>query len=710
VDVAELVTNVLPSLSERIHLDVQTRNLPKTIRETPRLALEVRRNGDQLAVLPTLVYGDPPIARVDAGRLVPLGGPIPLRDAAAESQLVRKAQNELHVLPGRWLRLSGAEAIEFAERLENWGGALVGGGREAFHVAAPLQPQIRIEGSQLDISFQTNDATEPEAQVRSAQPEAVLRAWQDGASLVQLEGGGWAPLPADWLDRFGHRISDLLAARDEKGEIARCALPELADVCEDLGEPVPPALTELRNLLKSFEGTPTYELPPDLDATLRSYQTRGVDWLCMLRDAGLGALLADDMGLGKTLQALCALRGRTLVVAPTSVLYNWQRESARFRPGLRCGLFHGPRRTLDPENDVTVTSYAILRLDVDRLAAEDWDTVILDEAQAIKNPDSQVAKAAYRLPARFRMTLSGTPVENRLDELWSQFNFINRGLLGSRKDFESRVSKPVAAGDADAAARLRARIRPFVLRRLKHEVAPELPPRTDVVLRATLRRSERDAYDAVRASTVRAVVEQLNAGAGVMAALEALLRLRQAACHTALLPGQSAATSSKIELLLEWVDEAIAEDHKMLIFSQWTSLLDLVEPHLQAADFGFIRIDGSTRNRGDVVDRFQSADGPPILLASLKAGGIGLNLTAADHVFILDPWWNPFAEDQAADRAHRIGQDRPVSVYRLVAEDTVEERVLALQERKRAIANAALGDTGGSAALTREDLLALLEE
>jgi SNF2 family DNA or RNA helicase len=195
-----------------------------------------------------------------------------------------------------------------------------------------------------------------------------------------------------------------------------------------------------------------------------------------------------------------------------------------------------------------------------------------------------------------------------------------------------------------------------------------------------------------------------------MAALEALLRLRQAACHTALLPGQSAATSSKIELLLELVDEAIAEDHKMLIFSQWTSLLNLVEPHLQAAGFGFTRIDGSTRNRAEVVDRFQSADGPPILLASLKAGGIGLNLTAADHVFILDPWWNPFVEDQAADRAHRIGQDRPVSVYRLVSEDTVEERVLALQERKRIIADVALGDAGGAANLTRDDLLTLLED
>jgi SNF2 family DNA or RNA helicase len=229
------------------------------------------------------------------------------------------------------------------------------------------------------------------------------------------------------------------------------------------------------------------------------------------------------------------------------------------------------------------------------------------------------------------------------------------------------------------------------------------------VLRATLSQEERDTYDAVRAATVADVVQRLSARGGVLAALEALLRLRQAACHPGLLPGQTAPTSSKIELLMEVVDEAIAEGHKMLVFSQWTSLLDLVEPHFAAAGFGFTRIDGSTRDRGAVVDLFQSPDGPPILLASLKAGGLGLNLTAADHVFILDPWWNPFAEDQAADRTHRIGQQRPVSVYRLVAEDTVEERILTLQERKREIAEAALGGAHRAVSLTRDDLLALLD-
>jgi SNF2 family DNA or RNA helicase len=472
---------------------------------------------------------------------------------------------------------------------------------------------------------------------------------------------------------------------------------------------VPSELAELRARLEDFDGIAEAPLPEDLTATLRSYQRRGVDWLCALRGLGLGALLADDMGLGKTLQALCAARGRTLVVAPTSVLTNWAEEIARFRPGLRVARYHGPERRLDPAADVTLTTYAILRLDADALSATDWDALILDEAQAIKNPESQVARAAHALRAAFRVALSGTPVENRLDELWSQLQFTNPGLLGTRRDFEERSARPIASGDAEAAARLRERIAPFVLRRTKAEVAPELPPRTDIVLHATLSEAERAVYDAIRAASLREVVERLAAGAGVLQALEVLLRLRQAACHSALVPGQSADTSAKVELLLDALERSVADGHKALVFSQWTSLLDLIEPHLAGADIAFTRLDGSTRDRGSVVAHFQDAAGPPILLASLKAGGLGLNLTAADSVFILDPWWNPAAEDQAADRAHRIGQDKPVMVYRLVAEDTVEERILGLQAHKRSLAAAALGEAGRATAISREELLALLE-
>jgi SNF2 family DNA or RNA helicase len=392
-------------------------------------------------------------------------------------------------------------------------------------------------------------------------------------------------------------------------------------------------------------------------------------------------------------------------------LFNWLAETKKFRPDLRVATYHGPRRVLDPSAHVTLTSYPILRNDADQFSEEQWDTVILDESQTIKNPDSQVARAAYRLKANWRITLSGTPIENRLDELWSQLHFTNPGLLGGRADFQNRWAEPIVNGDSGAAARLRERIRPFVLRRMKREVAKELPSRTDSVMYVELDETERNTYDAIRAATQTEIVKLLEQGGGVMAALEALLRLRQAACHRGLLPSNAKTaieSSSKMERLLEAIEDAHAGGHRCLVFSQWTSLLDLIEPHLEKSGIGFVRLDGTTTDRAGVVNTFQADDGPPVMLLSLKAGGTGLNLTAADHVFLVDPWWNPAVEDQAADRAHRIGQDKPVMVYRMVARDTVEERILELQDRKRALADAALSEAGGATAITRDDLLALL--
>ncbi len=718
-DVAELVTETLPSLAKRIPLEIRTDRLPNVVAERPRIRIETKRAGDALEVFATLVYGDPPIARVDAGRLVPQGGPIPQRDETAERRLLQSLQSELELLPGRRIRLPAHEAVDFTCRLESFRGEVRGEDHRQFFLAPPIDVRVELREDAFDVVFESEPGAPPVAATpgatsgmpaaRSVDAEAVLRAWREGTSLVPLRGGGFAPLPLDWLERYGQRVADLLSARGDDGALPRCALPDLARLCEALEQPPPASFAALESLVHDFAGLPEAPLPSDLRATLRGYQRRGVDWLAFLREAGLGALLADDMGLGKTLQALCAARGRTLVVAPTSVVHNWVNEIRRFRPQLRHAVYHGPDRRLEADADVTLTTYAILRLDADVLARESWDTVVLDETQNIKNPDSQAARAAYRLDARFRLALSGTPVENRLEELWSQFHFLNPGLLGGRGDFRDRYAKPIAEGNDDALAHLRERIRPFVLRRRKREVASELPPRTDVVLRCELSESERQVYDAILAATRRQVVERLHAGGSVLAVLEALLRLRQASCHAGLVPGQEARSSSKIELLLDTIDEIVAEGHKALVFSQWTQLLDRVEPHLASADVRFARLDGATRDRGAVVQQFQDAAGPPILLISLKAGGTGLNLTAADHVFLLDPWWNPAVEDQAADRAHRIGQDRPVLVHRLVARDTVEERILELQERKRSLSEAALGAAGDGASLTRDDLMALLQ-
>jgi superfamily II DNA or RNA helicase len=717
VQVGEVVTKVLPELSRRMLVEVRSRRLPRVVRDLePRVVIELGQLGAGLSVFPTLVYGVPPCVRIDDGRMTYLGGPVPVRKEDAEKRLVHRLRDELNLVPGRRAQLDAADTAAFVPKLKRWRGALTGDAAAVVGSKLRLRPRLKLEGSdatatRFDLAFVVEgEDGGPGAAERTVDAGAVVRAWQEGLGLVPLDGGGWAPLPLDWLNKHGQRLADLLAAREADGRLAGHALPALGVLCDDLNHPPPPGLERLAPLLEGFERLPAAPLPADLTATLRPYQRRGVDWLAFLKRAALGGILADDMGLGKTVQALALMvRGeKALVVCPTSVLPNWQNELGRFRPGLRVSVYHGPNRRLDPDADVTLTTYAILRLDAERLAERRWNLALLDEAQAIKNPDSQVARAAYALGADVRLALTGTPLENRLDELWSLLHFTNRGLLGGRGDFDEHYARPIADGVTGPAEELRRKIKPFVLRRLKREVAPELPPRTEAVMRVALDERERGIYDAVRAATQADIVALLQQGGGVMKALEALLRLRQAACHPALLPGQEARTSSKVEGLVEALETAASEGHKALVFSQWTSLLDLIEPRLTAAGLGFCRLDGATRDRAEVVARFQGDDGPPVMLISLKAGGVGLNLTAADHVFLCDPWWNPAVEAQAADRAHRIGQDKPVFVYRLCAMDTVEERILALQDKKRALFDTALGDAAAATGLTRDDLLALL--
>ncbi len=712
-DVGELATKVLPEIEAKLKVVIQSTRMPRRgkTRMPPRIAFDLSHEKHTLSVVPMVVYGDPVCARIEGGKLVHVQGDVPERDEIGERRMVERLRDELFLVPGRRVDYDGQEANKFAAKLREFQTRLGLEPGAMLVRTAPVQAKIRVNGDTLSIEFEVpDDGAKGDAAPRrgKASAEAVLRAWQDGLSLVPLEGGGWAPLPSDWLEKFGDRVADLLAARDAEGRVSRVSIPALSALCDDLDQPRPPSFDKLAPLIHGFESLPEVELPKDLTATLRTYQKVGVDWLCFLRDAGLGAVLADDMGLGKTLQTLCAVHGRTLIVCPKSVLHNWEAEARRFRPGLSIAVYQGPRRELDKRANLTITTYAILRLDAERLAAETWDTVVLDEAQAIKNPDSQVSRAAYALKTNFPVALSGTPLENRLEELWSMFHFSHRGLLSGRSQFRDRYSLPIEQGNKKKLSELREKTKPFILRRLKREVAPELPPRTDMVLEIELDPSERDLYTAVRAATQRDLLEKLQKGGNVLQALEALLRLRQAACHPALVPGQHAETSSKVEALLESLEQVAAEGHKALVFSQWTSLLDLVEPHLEKAGLRSVRLDGRTRDRAAVVNEFQADDGPPVMLTSLKAGGTGLNLTAADHVFLLDPWWNPAAEDQAADRAHRIGQERPVLVYRLIAKDTVEEGILALQAKKRALADAALEGSGDAAGITREDLMALL--
>lgn len=728
----DVTTRILPDLSRRMAVEVRSRRLPRIVRGLPpRMILDMSQVGTSLSVLPKLVYGNPPCARIDDGRMVHLGGGVPLRDEPAERRLIEKLRGDLGLLPGRRCTYEGADTARFVDKVKRWRGDLTGDGARMLGARVHLEANLRLrelsrdrldDGSvpRIAMDFTFTVVGDSDADTRALGPgthtadaNAVLNAWQNGFSLVPLSDGGFAPLPAAWLNKHGEELARLLAARSADGQLATHALPVLATFCADLDQPPPAGLEKLAPLAETFERLPEARLPEDLRASLRPYQRVAVNWLSFLRAVGLGGVLADDMGLGKTIEAMSVfMTGKpTLVVAPTSVLPNWKAELARFRPGLRVNVYHGPARKLD-DADVVLTTYAILRLDNAELSARRFAMAVLDEAQAIKNPDSQVARAAFALNSDFRMAMTGTPVENRLDELWSLMHFANRGLLGGRRDFDDQIARPIADGVPAAAARLRQRIRPFVLRRRKAEVAPELPPRTEATLTVTLDEHERTLYDAVRAASQADMVAALGAGDGkgidVMKALELLLRLRQAACHPALLPGQKAATSSKVEALLEALETAAADGHKALVFSQWTSLLDLLEPALEGAGIPFARLDGSTRDRGEVVTRFQAEDGPPVMLISLKAGGTGLNLTAADHVFLVDPWWNPAVEDQAADRAHRIGQDRPVFVYRLVAAETVEERILALQDKKRALGEAALGEGAAAASLTRDDLLALL--
>ena len=546
-----------------------------------------------------------------------------------------------------------------------------------------------------------------------AQRLALLRAGLDEASLRQTAGHPSAQRP--WAlqgDEGLHWLQGLVA--------------------DGTGEPLTTAMS-----------TPV-AAPAGLGITLRPYQLQGLAWLQHLRRHDLAGILADDMGLGKTAQALAHLlleqqAGRldspALVVAPASLIFNWQAEAARVAPALRLLTLQGPRRSPDiarmGQADVVLTSYPLLWRDAMALQRQPWHIVILDEAQMVKNAGSRTATAARRLNARHRLSLTGTPMENHLGELWAQFHFLLPGYLGDARSFVRDWRTPIEKNGETLRARLLAeRVRPFILRRSKAEVATELPALTEQVHRVALDGAQRQAYEGVRLAAdeqVRRILAQQKFQGAMVSILDALLKLRQVCNDPRLLAADPAAPqhalpavgpasvpdrpSAKIAWLRATLPTLVRAGRRILVFSQFTRMLALLEPELQALGLAWLSLTGATppAQRGARVAAFQQGD-VPVFLVSLKAGGVGLNLTAADTVIHLDPWWNPAVEQQASARAHRIGQHRPVTVYRLVVAGSIEERLLALQSRKAALAQAVLGGAaaGPLSLITAEDLPDLL--
>ena len=455
---------------------------------------------------------------------------------------------------------------------------------------------------------------------------------------------------------------------------------------------------------------------------LRPYQKAGYDWLHFLHEYEFGGCLADDMGTGKTIQTLAFLQSlrtgghataSSLIVLPRSLIFNWQREIARWTPDLRVLVHTDQGRSSTVEEfadyDLVLTTYGTMLRDIGLFTTYQFHYVILDEAQAIKNPGSQTARAARALRSDHRLTLTGTPVENSTLELWSQFAFLNPGMLGSLEHFRAEFAAPIENdGDEETAALLRRMVNPFILRRTKDQVALDLPQRDERVLYCEMEPAQAKLYQRYR-DHYRALLLNLIDTEGMndvrMKVLEGLLRLRQICNHPRLVEADFRGRSAKFEQLLETLETLHAEGHKALVFSQFVQMLTLLREHLDQRGLRYAYLDGKTRDRAAVVDAFQANPELPFFLISLKAGGVGLNLTAADYVIHIDPWWNPAVEQQATDRSHRIGQEKPVFIYKLIVRDSVEEKILQLQDRKRALADQLItSERGIVKALTRADV------
>jgi superfamily II DNA or RNA helicase len=564
----------------------------------------------------------------------------------------------------------------------------------------------------VDVTFTNGRGESPLSTVE------VRQLLQKGVSRHRLPNGHTALIATESAQEFQEVIFDCEAQQTGTGmKIPRRFGAYLAQAAQENKWQPPTALTQPQDIA----------LPGDLANRLRPYQRTGVSWLQHLGVNSLGGVLADEMGLGKTVQALATIAAvndrrpgkPSLVVCPTSLVGNWQAEATRFTPGLKILLLHGPNRQARfadiARHDLVITSYALLRRDSEQYARWEFDTVILDEAQNIKNRFSQNAQATKALKAARRFVLTGTPMENSLNDLWSIFDFLMPGYLGPAREFKDRYETPITkGGDAAALRRLRQRLRPFVLRRTKAEVAPELPARIEQIAWCEMSAEQQSVYQAILDQGRREMFEHAGKGGEAkqrMMVLTTLTRLRQACCHLDLLPSRDGKTwsepSAKLELCLELIEEAISGGHRVLVFSQFTTLLKLVAAVLPTP---YCYLDGATVDRDREVRRFQETPDIPVFLISLKAGGTGLNLTGADTVIHFDPWWNPAVEEQATARAHRIGQVNIVTSYKLIAQGSVEEKIIRLQEKKKElIANTLATDEAFMQSLTWDELQGLLE-
>lgn len=554
----------------------------------------------------------------------------------------------------------------------------------------------------------------------------IRRALRRKEQYIKLADGSIGELPQDWLDRYKH----LFAFGDETKEgNLRLSNHHLTLIDQLLGESdrvrTDEEFNRRRERLRNFEGIAPQELPQHFTGELRPYQKSGYDWLHFLHDYNFGGCLADDMGLGKTIQVLCFLqslreRGASksadIIVLPRSLLVNWQRESQRFTPNLKILEYFGNQRDKDVSYfngyDAIITTYGVMMRDIEQLREYTFHYAILDESQAIKNPLAQTAKAARLLRAEHRLVMTGTPIENSTAELWSQFSFINPGLLGSLDYFKTEFASPIEKKkDTNTADFLRKMVYPFILRRTKDQVAPELPPRTERILYCDMEPAQRKFYNRTRdyyRGIVLGMLKEEGMNSACMKILEGLLRLRQISNHPMLAEKSFRGDSAKFEMLFETIETLQAEGHKALIFSQFVEMLKLIETEMKARRIPYTYLDGRTRDRQARVDEFQNDPKIPFFLISLKAGGVGLNLTAADYVIHVDPWWNPAVEMQATDRAHRIGQDKPVFVFKLIARDSVEEKILQLQDQKRALVEQLISvEEGFVKSLTTEDIQVL---